>query len=129
MSQTATIPAALAERFTSVFGDFIASLTAAVTDAGLDPQLAATPDFRAWKHKALPLLQRQHAAAQQAIDRFHKGEPAPLLAIAEEKRSLARDLNGFPLTFAGPSHAESLDKLETVLVTAACHLCLAVGIP
>ncbi len=94
-----------------------------------DPQLAAAPAFRVWMDKVLPLLQQQNAAAQQAEEAFGKGDPGPILASAEDKRGLAKDLDGFPLTFAGPAHAASLDALETALVTAAFHLCAAAGIP
>ncbi|HVT97298.1 MAG TPA: hypothetical protein VHE33_07295 [Acidobacteriaceae bacterium] len=129
MSETANIPPALADRFMEAFDAFLASVTTAVTDAEQNPEQASTPDFRAWKNKVLPLLKRQNNEAQQAVEAFRKGDPAPLLAIAQEKRGLAKDLDAFPLTFAGPAHAETLDALETALVTAAYHLCAAAGVP
>ncbi len=124
-----TLPPALVERFIVAFNAFVAVVTAAVTDAEQDPQLAAAPAFHAWKNKVLPLLQRQNAAAQQAMEAYRKGDPGPILASAEDKRGLAKDLDGFPLTFAGPAHAATLDALETALVTAAYQLCAAAGIP
>jgi hypothetical protein len=129
MSETANIPLALADRFTEAFNAFLASVTTAVTDAEQDPEQASAPDFRAWKNKVLPLLQQQNAAAQHSLQTFRKSDPAPLLAIAADKRGLTKDLDAFPLTFAGPAHAETLDALETALVTAAYHLCAAAGIP
>jgi len=130
MTATAhSIPPALADRFLAAFKAFAEYVTVAVTDASQDPQLAAAPAFRAWKDKVLPLLQRQNAAAQSAAEAFRGGDPMSLLISAEDKRGLAKDLDGFPLTFAGPAHAEALDALETALVTAAFQLCAAAGIP
>lgn len=123
------IPPALADRFLAAFDAFLASVTAAVTDAAQDPQRSSSPSFRGWRDKVLPLLQRQNTVAQQAAEAFHNGDPASLLASAEDKRGLAKDLDGFPLTFAGPAHAETLDALETALVIAAYHFCAAAGIP
>jgi hypothetical protein len=120
---------ALVERFISAFNAFVSAVAAAVTDAAQDPQLAAAPAFHVWKNKVLPLLQRQNAAAQQAVEAFRSGDSGPILASAEDKRGLAKDLDGFPLTFAGPAHAATLDALETALVTAAYQLCAAAGIP
>ncbi len=126
---THTLPPALAERFLTAFSSFVGAVTAAVTDATLDPQLASAPAFRAWKEKVLPLLQRQNATAQSAAEAFRSGDPMPLLISAEDKRGLGKDLDGFPLTFAGPEHAAALDTLETALVVAAFQLCSAAGIP
>ena len=124
-----SVPPALAERFTSAFNTFVAAVTGAVTDAAQDPQLAAASSFGAWNNKVLPLLRRQNAAVQQAAEALRRGDPGPILASAEDKRGLAKDLDGFPLTFAGPAHAATLDALETALVTAAWQLCAAAGIP
>jgi len=123
------VPPALVDRFSSAFNAFVAAVTAAVTDAARDPQLASAPAFRAWQDKALPLLERQNAAAREAAEAFRAGMPGPILASAEDKRGLAKDLDGFPLTFAGPAHAQVLDALETALVTSAYQLCAAAGIP
>jgi hypothetical protein len=129
MSTALSISPELADRFVAAFNAFTASVAAAVTDAAQDPQLAGAPAFRGWKDKVLPLLQRQNAAAKQAREAFTKGDPEALLSSAEDKRSLAKDLDGFPLSFAGPGHAAVLDALETAVVTAAYHLCAAAGIP
>jgi hypothetical protein len=77
----------------------------------------------------LPLLQQQNASIQQATALFSAGDAGPILALAEDKRGLAKDLDGFPLTFAGQEHAAELESLETAVVVAAYQLCLAAGIP
>ena len=93
------------ERFAKVSALFVEALRVAVAEAAQNPELASTPAFRAWQSKALPLLQQKNASIQAAFARFTEGEVRPIVALAEDKRSLAKDLDGFPLTFAGQERA------------------------
>lgn len=119
----------LADRFAAAMKAFVDEVAAAVADASSKPELASAPAFRVWNNKVLPLLQRQEQATEAAAIRFRQGDGGPLLAIAADKRGLAKDLDGFPLEFAGPDHARQLDQLETAVVTSAYRLCAAAGIP
>ncbi len=125
----AGISLVLVERFAKASAGFVAAVDAAVAEAAQNPELAGTPAFRAWQAKALPVLQGQNASIQAAAARFHEGEVHSILALAEDKRGLAKDLDGFPLTFAGPERAADLELLETTVVMAAYQLCTAAGIP
>jgi len=123
------IPQTLVERFAKTFAAFVDAVRDAVTKAASNPELNATQAFHAWQMKALPLLQQQNASVQAALGHFQAGDVRSILMLAEDKRGLAKDLDGFPLTFAGPDVAENLDKLETAVVMAAFQLCAAAGIP
>jgi hypothetical protein len=123
------IPLDLAERFAKSSAELVEALQDAMTKSAQNPELAGTPAFRAWQTKALPLLQEKNSSIQAAIKRFADGDVHLILALAEDKRSLAKDLDGFPLTFAGPEHLEALESLQTAVVTAAYQLCEAAGIP
>ena len=123
------IPPTFVERFAKASAAFVAAIRDAVAEAAQNPALAGTPAFRAWQDKALPLLQEKDTSIQTAAALFLEGEPSSILALAEDKRGLAKDLDGFPLTFAGPDRARDLEPLETALVTAAYQLCAAGGIP
>ncbi|MGC2637447.1 MAG: hypothetical protein WA294_09735 [Acidobacteriaceae bacterium] len=128
-AQPVPIPQMLADRFVAAFKAFVDEVAAAVADAAARPELASAPAFRVWHNKVLPLLQQQEQATQAAAAQFRQGDAGPLLAIAADKRSLAKDLDGFPLDFAGSDHAAALDRLETSVVTTAFQLCAAAKIP
>jgi hypothetical protein len=123
------IPLVLVERFANAFNLFVLAVRDAVAEAAQDPNLAGSPALRSWQSKALPLLEKQNASVQSAAAAFAQGDQQSILALAEDKRGLAKDLDGFPLTFAGPEHARKLEFLETAVVTAAYQLCSAAGIP
>ena len=123
------LPKALVDRFAKAVGALVAAVRDALAEAAENPEYASTPAFQLWQAKALPLLETQNASIQKAAALAAKGEVQPVLALAEDKRGLAKDLDGFPLTFAGPDHAAVLDKLETSVVTTAFQLCVAAGIP
>ena len=53
----------------------------------------------------------------------------PILVQAVDKRGLAKDLDGYPLNFAGPEREQQLDAWETAVVVAAYQICSAAGIP
>lgn len=126
---TREIFGALAERFAKAMSAFVAAVQIAVAEAAQNPEYSSTPAFQSWKAKALPLLEAQNASIQNAAEISKKGDVQPILTLAEDKRGLAKDLEGFPLTFAGPDHATVLDQLETAVVMTAYNLCSAAGIP
>lgn len=128
-AQPGPVPQLLADRFVAAMKAFVDEVDAAVNEAAGNPELAAAPACRVWRSKVLPLLQRQERATEAAAAQFRQGDPGPLLSIAADKRGLAKDLDGFPLEFAGPDHARQLDQLETAVVTSAYRLCAAAGIP
>ena len=129
MADGRAIPTVLVERFGNVFALFVEEVRKAVTDAAAKPELAQTQAFRAWQGKALPLLEQSDAAVKGAVAGFARGEAQHVVAQAEDKRGLSKDLEGFPLTFAGPEHAETLDMLLTAVVAVAYQICEAAGIP
>ena len=123
------LTAAQVERFAKAFAAFVQEARGAVAAAAKDPALAATPQFASWRDRALPLLEQENASLQQALAAFHAGDPRPILLQAEDKRGLAKDMDGFPLTFAGPDRAQPLGNLRTAVVRSAFQLCEAAGIP
>lgn len=124
-----SITPAQVERFARSFAAFVLEARNAFADAARDPALAATPQFASWRDKALPLLEQENAAVQQAVAAFQAGDTRPILIQAEDKRGLAKDMDGFPLNFAGPDHEQLLGNLRTSVVRSAYQLCEAAGIP
>ena len=127
--QFSGIPLALVERFANAFNAFVLAVRDAVAAASREPGAAASPALRSWQSRALPLLEKQNASIQSAAAAFAQGNHQAILPLAEDKRGLAKDLDGFPLTFAGPEEGRKLEFLETAVVTAAYQLCSAAGIP
>ncbi len=126
---TPSLIAAQVDRFVKVFAAFVQEARNAVADAALNPELAGTPQFQSWRDRVLPLLEQKNALVQQALSAFQAGDAGPILIQAEDKRGLAKDMDGFPLTFAGPDHAEALQTLRTSVVRSAWQLCQTAGIP
>lgn len=119
----------LVERFSAVFQAFVSAVKDAVAEAQQKPEVAEPNALRIWQTKVLPLLERSDGLIREAAAAFEHGDAQPILTQAEDKRGLAKDLDGFPLTFAGPEHAQKIDSLETAVVTAAFQICAAAGIP
>ncbi|MGB6133696.1 MAG: hypothetical protein WBG54_18085 [Acidobacteriaceae bacterium] len=127
-SAVPSITPAQVDRFVRAFSAFVKEAGDAVADAASNPELASTPQFEAWRGKVLPLLEQDNAAVQRAVAQYQAGDVRGILAEAEDKRGLAKDMDGFPLTFAGPDHAQILGELRTAVVRSACQLCDAAGI-
>lgn len=119
----------LVQRFESVFAAFVDSVKAAVAEAEQRPEFAESFSLRSWRAMALPLLEKGKSDIQTATAAFKQGDARPILVQAEDKRGLAKDLDGFPLTFAGPENAEKLESLVTAVVAVAYQVCAAAGIP
>lgn len=117
------------DRFAKAFAAFVDEARQAVADAAAKPELAGTPQFESWRTRALPLLESANAAVQQAVAAFAAGDAGPIVAQAVDKRGLAKDMDGFPLTFAGPDPAQLLQDLRITVVRSAYHICEAAGIP
>jgi hypothetical protein len=123
------VPEALAARFAKAFSAFVEAVRAAVADAAARPGMAGAPALLSWQTQALPRLEQQNASIKNAMALFLIGEVRSILPLAADMRSLARNLDGFPLDFAGPDSARVLDQLETAVVVAAYQVCAAAGIP
>jgi hypothetical protein len=115
----------LAERFAKAFADFVNEATQAVLEAAINPALSSNPALLAWQTRALPSLDQQDASIQKGLTLYLNGETGTIVKLANEARGLAKQLDGFSLDFAGPKHAEALDRLETAVVVAAYQLCKA----
>jgi uncharacterized protein CbrC (UPF0167 family) len=126
---TPAIPEMWAQRFANAFAAFLDEVRAAVDEGKLNPVYSSTPAFLMWQTEALPRLEQELAAIQNAFALFQIGETGTIAQLASAQRGLAKHLDGFPLDFAGPEHAKTLDKLETAVVVAAYQLCKAAGIP
>jgi len=127
-----TTPAALAylaQRFAKAFEGFVNEVRAAVDAGILDPALSSTPGLLMWQTEALPRLEQELAAVQDAFMGFQTGETGTLAQLARMQLGLGKNLDGFPLDFAGPDRAKTLNQLETTVVTAAYQLCTATGTP
>ena len=123
------VPEEVVKRFVRSFDEFLAAVRAAVLEAAQKPEYANTVAFKTWQNKVLPKLDQQYAAIQNGFALYQIGETGTIARLAEDKRGLAKDLDGFPITFAGPDRAQIIDRYETAVVRAAFDLCLAARIP
>lgn len=126
---TPQIPAALVVRFVQAFDDFLGCLKEAIEiasgkAAGVDSQAV-----EAWKARALPVLERYGNEIHAASEAFGRGDPAPILKQADIQGGLAKNLDGYPLDFAGPEYEKKLDDLETLVVVVSYQVCQAAGLP
>lgn len=126
---SSAVPKYFAERFAKAFAEFVDAVRAAVADTIATPALANTPAFLVWQTQALPRLEQENESIQKAMANFLAGETGAIVRLAANKRALARSLDGFPLTFAGPDRAPTLDRLETAVVVAAYQICSVAGLP
>ena len=114
------IPQPLAERYLAVMSDLITTAHQAV--AVSNSQQAAL-----WRQKLLPILETRLFAAQTALTHHTIGDENPLLAHALQSRFLARDMDGYPLDFAGEDFAAQLKEKQQLVVYAAWQVCQSAG--
>jgi hypothetical protein len=114
------IPQSLADRYLAVIADLISTAHEAIEAS--DSQQAAV-----WRQKLLPLLETRFFAAKTALTHHAIGDENPLLAHALQSRFLARDMDGYPLDFAGPQFAEQLKEKQQFVVFAAWQVCQSAG--
>lgn len=122
------IPQPVAERFAKAFDVFVAAVRKAVEEAAQKPEFASTTAFRAWRERALPLLEQQNTSIQSALEQFRSGQSGPIISLAQDAGGLAKNLDGFPLDFAGTDRATTLDQLETAVVVTSYQVCTAAGL-
>lgn len=111
----------LAERYFAAIAGFVAKVREAI-EAG-EPAKAAI-----WQKKVLPLLESRLASAKVASAHFVIGNEGPLVADAFPLISLARDMDGYSLDFAGEDLAHELKLKQQLVVSAAWHVCHAAGV-
>jgi hypothetical protein len=118
-----------ADNFARAYDAFVKAVRKAVEETIPNPGLANTPTFLSWQTQALPLLETQNAEVQEAYARFQIGETQTIVSVAAERRHLGKELDGLPLSFAGPDRERSLASLKTSAVVTASRLCQAAGVP
>jgi hypothetical protein len=114
------IPQPFAERYLAVLTDLIFTAHQAV-------EASKSPQANVWRQKLLPLLETRLFAAKTALAHHAIGDENPLLAHALQSRFLARDMDGYPLDFAGESFAEQLKEKQQLVVYAAWQVCQSAG--
>jgi hypothetical protein len=120
MTETKTIPQTAADRYLESLTAFIGTIRNAVA-TGNSSQSAL------WRHKALPPLETQLAAAREAMAHHAIGNQQPLIDQALQSRFLARDMDGYPLNFAGEELAVQLTEKQRLVVYAAWQVCQSAG--
>jgi hypothetical protein len=123
------IPQMLVENFVNAYDAFVDAVRGALNETVSDAALANAPGFLSWQVDALPLLEKQNAQISEAHARFLIGETQTIVAVASGRCHLGKELDGLPLTFAGPDRAPTLDKLMTAAVATAYQVCAAAGVP
>lgn len=114
MAQTSSIPSQAAERFAHTFEEFVTTLRTALA---LAPE--EHPEVSRWQKKALPLLNRDLDRVNAATKSYKAGNDGPLVQAASSSLSLAKDLDGFSLNFAGEETGRQLEEKLRFVVMAA----------
>jgi len=114
MAQVSTIPPQAVDRFAHTFDEFVTTLRTALP---LAPEEHA--EVSRWQKKALPLLNRDLDRVNAAAKSYTAGDAGPLVQAASSALSLAKDLDGFSLSFAGEETARQLEEKLRFVVMAA----------
>lgn len=111
----------LADRYLAVMTELIFTAHQAV-------DLSDSPQAGVWRQKLLPLLDSRLFSAKTAMTHLAIGDENPLLAHALHARFLARDMDGYPLDFAGEEFAAQLKEKQQLVVYAAWQICQSAGV-
>jgi hypothetical protein len=119
MTKPPEIPEMLTARFVDTFESLVGTVRKALNRAPEGNQAAR------WRTKALPLLDRDFAALQDAFARHSTEDPQPLRDRALSACSLARDMDGFALDCFDPEDAKQIEDDRRMVVLAAWQVCHA----
>lgn len=120
MAQASAIPPQATDRFAQTFEEFIITLRTALA---LAPE--ENPEVVRWQKKALPLLNRDLERVNAAEKSYKAGDGMPLVQTASSALSLAKDLDGFSLSFAGEETKQQLEEKLRFVVMAAWQVACA----
>jgi len=115
------IPQPLADRYLAAISDLIVVAHQAIS-------VSSSPQAQLWQQKLLPVLETRLFAAKTALAHHTIGDENPLLAHALQSRFLARDMDGYPLDFAGEDFAAQLKEKQQFVVYAAWQICQSAGV-
>jgi len=114
------IPQPLADHYLATMTDLISTAHQAVDGS-------TSAQANVWSQKLLPVLETRLFAAKTALIHHSIGDENPLLAHALRSRFLARDMDGYPLDFAGEEFASQLKEKQQLVVFAAWQICQSAG--
>jgi hypothetical protein len=121
MAQGTAVSRQAADRFAFTFAEFVAGLQGALALAPLHH------DASRWQQKALPLLKRDLSEVHSAMKSFESGNQEQLVQIASSALSLAKNLDGYPLDFAGEESGKELTEHLRFVVMAAWQVLSGAG--
>lgn len=123
------VPQPLAEQFAQAFAAYVAAVRDAISGGIANPAVSGQRGFLLWQTRALPRLEQENQNVQHAWALYLIGETGSIVEQANDKRHIAKQLDGYPADFAGAENAKTLDRLETAVVVAAYRVCAAAGVP
>jgi len=107
---------------------YLAAMTDLITTAHQAVDVSQSSQAGLWRQKVLPLLDSRLFAAKTAMTHLAIGDENPMLAHALHSRFLARDIDGYPLDFAGEEFAMQLKEKLQLVVYAAWQICQSAGV-
>lgn len=121
MIVTQPIPQPIAERYVADLQALISTVRSAL--AASDASLSS-----GWRTQILPLLESRLAVAQTAMTHHAIGDQEPLISLALKSRYLARETDGYSLSFAGETLSAQYEDRRRLVVFAAWHICESAGV-
>lgn len=115
------------DRFVRAFDDFIVCLKSAIAEASANPAMMDSELLISWQKKALPVLEGCQGEIHVAAEAFACGDTGPIVRQADHQAGLSRNLDCFPLNFAGSQYEKKLDDLVTLVVVTSYRVCQAAG--
>jgi hypothetical protein len=122
MIVTQIIPQPVAERYFNALKGLVLTVQSAIRNAGSAAQAAGC------QQRMLPLLDERLAAAQKALAHHAIGDQEPLIGLALKSRYLARETDGYSLSFAGEALAAQFEDRRRLVVFAAWQVCESAGV-
>lgn len=119
---TQTIPQPVADRYFASIKGLAETLHAALDAASSAPEAAGL------NQQILPLVEDRLKTAQIALTHHAIGDQEPLISLALKSRYLARETDGYSLSFAGPELATQFEDRRRMVVFSAWQVCQSAGV-
>lgn len=126
-AESGGIPPMYVERFVEAYRSFVAEIRLAIEDA--QSHNASPGTVSLWRDRALPALEKRLAAIEGGVAAYHAGNPSALVQSADDAQGLSKNLDGYPLDFAGSEHEKKLENAQTMVILAGYWVRHSAGVP
>lgn len=125
---SASIPPVYVERFVQAYQAFLSQVRLAIEAVREEQSIGSQEAAAEWERRVLPLLEERFHSVQAAVSKLGAGDASELVQRADDATGLSKNLDLFPLDFAGTEQGEALRQKLSLVIVTAYQVCNVAGL-